>query len=300
MSSSITINGNVNIHINCDSAQLEVNDDLTAENITELIQRIFNVPAKEKKLDLNPNAPEFVPSEYCQCECECESDDSDDSDYDEESNKHYDWDDVDIKYEVFKKVCKDMNITNNDARFKLYLRSHPQTTREMYYTQIMKYFLEEEDDGDYGRKRELFKEVCKEMDVKFSHDAYEFYLRRCDGSAEDMSCEKMKDYLNECIIPFMKKSKTPVAAAPAAAPAAPAVAPAPAPVAAPAPAPVEKKEEPKRDAAKVSLFRQLCDENDIDYSVNLFDKYEEWSKSNGSGLNRYKKMAAFLKSHSKA
>jgi hypothetical protein len=176
----------------------------------------------------------------------------------------------------------------------------------------MKYFLEEEDDGDYGRKRELFKEACKEMDVKFSHDTYEFYLRRCDGSPEDMSCEKMKDYLNECIIPFMKKSKTPVAT-PAPAPEKPAevskndgaetlkqvkeVTPAP------------KKEtdsdkksetaEKKRDAEKVRLFKQICEESGDNYSLALFDDYEDWSKANGVGLNRYKKMNKFLDSLSK-
>ncbi len=251
MSSSITINGNVNIYINGDSAELEVNDDLTAENIVELIQGLFNVPSKEKKLDLNPNAPEFVPSRHCQCECKCDSDD--DSNYSDDS------DDSDYDYE-------DDEMDEDDE-------------------------IDEEDDEVDVDKLNLFKDASKSSSIKYSYDLFKKYCDWAKKNGKGLNrYKKMKDFL---------KNNSNADAVPAPAPAA-----VPAPAAAPAPAaPVEKKEqkeEPKRDAVKISLFRQLCDENDIDYSVKLFDKYEEWSKSNGSGLNRYKKMTAFLKSHSKA
>jgi hypothetical protein len=52
--------------------------------------------------------------------------------------------------------------------------------------------------------------------------------------------------------------------------------------------------EPVRDAGKVKLLKQICNESGDPYSNALFDRYEEWSKTNGNGLNRYKKMHKFL------
>jgi hypothetical protein len=66
---------------------------------------------------------------------------------------------------------------------------------------------------EYGEQRELFKEVCKVLNVDTSckdsfDDTYEFYLRFAVPDEEKMYPKKMKRYLERDVIPFMKKSPT--------------------------------------------------------------------------------------------
>lgn len=50
------------------------------------------------------------------------------------------------------------------------------------------------------------------------------------------------------------------------------------------------------DAKRLALFKDICKIKKVEYSSDLFRKYEKWSKNNGAGLNRYMKMMKFINS----
>jgi hypothetical protein len=269
MSANITINGNINVYFNGNGqpdVEFDVGDDLTAENMQELINNIFNAvatPAEEKKeRKLNINAPEFIPSflqkRVVDDDCSCfDSECDDDSDYvpdeDTESTSDVSEDEKDEFIEksgLFKKVCASNKVDYSLDLFQKYLRWDENTSgkgsnRYQKMTEFIKnnsptkkaasaVVSTSSDDGKEALR--LVKEVINVMKEAYGGD---------------------------------KKSETPKAA-------------------------TEKKAEPVRDAGKVKLFKQICDESGDPYSNALFDRYEEWSKTNGSGINRYKKMHKFL------
>jgi hypothetical protein len=263
MSSNITINGNINIYFNGNGqpdVEFDIGDDLTAENMQELINNIFNVatPVEQKKeRKLNINAPEFIPSfmqkRVVDDNCSCCDDDSDDSDYvpeddadstDAESDASEDEKDELIEKDaLFKKVCASNKVKYSFDLFQKYLR------------------WDESNRSGLNRYQKMTEFVKNNSTAKKEKVA--------DASTDDgkEALRLVKEVINVMKEAYggEKKSETPKAAP-----------------------------EPVRDAGKVKLLKQICDESGDPYSNALFDRYEEWSKTNGSGLNRYKKMHKFL------
>ena len=60
------------------------------------------------------------------------------------------------------------------------------------------------------------------------------------------------------------------------------------------PTPVKKT--PSDYAEKRDLFKYICEEAELDYTDQLFEKYLAWdTKTNNRGLSRYNKMQKFIK-----
>lgn len=264
----------------------------------------------------NINAPVFVPSKIVvddDNDDDSVSDDEDDSDYvpdesDEESEEESEEHELDAdRYNLFKTACKNMNVKGSVELFRKYLKWSTTNGKGLSRYAKMTLFLENHIIDEVAVKpvvavaavvkstpvvapaassstrqfnvsmspsQESFKQLCENKGYVYSNELFNDYGLWCKrNSISIYKREAMQEYLD--IYSPLKIS----AAAPTKKLEPVVVAPAPT---------------KKRDQAKVDLFQDICEKYNIDYTNKLFDDYEEWAKTHGAGLNRYKKMSDFL------
>jgi hypothetical protein len=321
MSTNITFNGNINVYFNSNGAadvSVDVNDDLTSQTMADLIAQIIAdgiagaiaIAPEKKTSTLNPNAPEFIPSSVKQNavddnnSSDCSYSD-DDSDYIPDDDSEAEKDEFLEKSALFKKVCSANKIDYSLDLFQKYLRwdennSGKGLNRYQKMTEFVKNSASSANDTEALRRATELINVIVEAKGGKRRDV------EIDENSSTNGAEALK-IVNDIIGAYSTLHATPIAPVRNGANALSSVNSvinvfknaysneknddAPAHIEA-----TKKVSQKNRDAGKVKLFKEICEENGDAYSLALFDDYEEWCKTNGAGLNRYKKMHKFLDS----
>lgn len=265
---TIVIKGNVNINISMNPLDVAAEidrDDFFSQNLSALIARIFNSANSE-----NSSCNSDESSQDCCANEKC----------DKQPTK---WNINAPEFFPTKKIVDDASDDENDSDYV------PESDEESDDETDS----EEEFDSD---KLDLFKNICKTKKIPYSVGLFKKYDAWSESNGKGLNrYAKMSSFLdnNKVIHDTGAKLKNDVAPEQRKEPIVipseilkviqNAIAPAP------SSAPTKK-----RDQAKVDLLQDVCEKFNTDYTNALFDEYEEWSKTHGAGLNRYKKMSQFL------